>query len=86
LVHRTFTIKKTEMMLKLIISDNCKACERAAKVLRNIQVNNPQIITEIININSYNAGRILITPALIVNNQLFSYGDIDVEKLLSKIN
>jgi len=49
-------------------------------------VNNPQIITEIININSYKAGRILITPALIVNNQLFSYGDIDVEKLLSKIN
>ena len=74
------------MNLTLIISDNCNACERAKKTLHKIQLNYPQIITEIININSFRDKRISITPALLVDNQLFSYGDIDEDKLLAKLN
>jgi hypothetical protein len=69
------------MDLTLIISDNCDACERAKKVLCKIQLNYPHILTEIIHINSLGDRRISITPALLVNNDLFSYGDIEEEKL-----
>lgn len=74
------------MNLTLIISDNCAACERAKESLRKIQLNYPEIITEIIHIDSYNGRKVSITPALLVNNKLFSYGDINEPKLLSKIN
>jgi glutaredoxin len=69
------------MNLTLIISDNCAACERAKETLRKIQLNYPQVLLEIININFLNDRSISITPALLVNNQLFSYGDIDEPKL-----
>ena len=69
------------MTLTLIISDNCAACERAKKTLRKIQLDNPHLLTEIVHINSFSDRKISITPALLINNQLFSYGDIEEEKL-----
>lgn len=74
------------MNLTLIISDNCQACERAKETLRKIQSNYPNVLTEIIHINSYTDRKVSITPALLINNKLFSYGDIDENKLLPKIN
>jgi len=74
------------MTLTLIISDNCAACERAKKTLRKIQLDNPRLLTEIVHINSFRDKRISITPALLVNNQLFSYGDIEEEKLSVYLN
>lgn len=74
------------MNLTLIVSDNCKACERARKTINNIKLIYPQIITDIVNINSLNDRKISITPALLINNQLFSYGDIDESRLTAKIS
>ncbi|MBI1938967.1 MAG: thioredoxin family protein [Ignavibacteriales bacterium] len=74
------------MYLKLIISSNCAACERAKKQLQRIQTDNPKIKVEIIHINLFKDRSIFITPALLLNNELFSYGDIDENKLLSRLN
>lgn len=74
------------MNLTLIISDNCDACDQAKELLHKIHLRKPEIMIEIIHINSYKARRIFITPALLINNKLFSYGDIDEQKLLSKIS
>ena len=74
------------MTLTLIISDNCAACERAKKTLQKIQLNYPHVLTEIIHINSFSDRKISVTPALLVNNQLFSYGDIEEEKLSVYLN
>lgn len=74
------------MNLTLIISDNCKACERAKNVLQKIQIYYPEISVEIIDSASFKNSRISITPALLINQELFSYGDIDKNKLLVKLN
>ncbi len=74
------------MQLKLIISDNCNACLRAEKILKKIVFENPLLSLQIIHINSFHDKRINITPALLIDNKLFSYGDIDQQKLFNKIN
>lgn len=74
------------MDITLLISDNCDACQRAVNQLNRIKELFREININILDINSYSDNRIIITPALIVNGELFSYGDIDEKKLKSKIN
>lgn len=74
------------MNLTLIISDNCEACDRAKKVLEKFRKNYSQITTETVHINYYDKKRISITPALLIDQELFSYGDIDEAKLSKKLN
>jgi hypothetical protein len=74
------------MHLKLIISDNCEACIRAEKILKSVKKENPFLCIEVIHINSFHDRRISITPALLIDDKLFSYGDIDNQKLLLKLN
>jgi hypothetical protein len=69
------------MNLKLIISDNCTACDRAKILLDSIQIEKPDIMLKTIHINSYQGRKISITPALLINDKLFSYGDIDKKSL-----
>lgn len=77
---------KNIMKLKLIISDDCDACVRAKKVLETITLDKPLLSIQIIHSNSFLDRRISITPALLIDDKLFSYGDIDEQKLLKKIN
>lgn len=74
------------MYLRLIVSDNCNACEKAKEQLQKITIANPKISLDVIHINVLKDRRIFITPALLVDDELFSYGDIDEGKLLSKLN
>lgn len=73
------------MNLKLIISDDCEACERAKAVMDSIKFNNPLLEIETIHKDSFSDGRIAITPALLIDDKLFSYGDIDPKRLFIKI-
>lgn len=74
------------MYLTLVISDDCKACERAINKLEKIKIDFPKIVTNIINVNNSSKKGILITPALLIDEKLFSYGDIDETKLIPKIS
>mgnify|MGYP005850909647 CR=1 FL=1 len=73
------------MTLRLIFSDNCKACKRAKKTLDTLKHNHPNLDIETNHINNFNNGRTSITPALFIDDILFSYGDIDKNRLLKKI-
>lgn len=73
------------MDLKLIISDNCEACDRAKAFIEGIKLDNPLLNIETIHTNSFTNRRISITPALLIDDKLFSYGDIDKKRLLKKI-
>ena len=73
------------MTLTLIVSDNCEVCDRAKVVLSKIHLDFPEIAVEIIHIDAYNDRKISITPALLINNKLFCYGDMDEMRLNKKI-
>jgi len=69
------------MELTLLISKNCGACLRAENDLRNFALNRTDIKLSILNINSYQKKALFIAPALLVEDELFSYGDVNLDKL-----
>jgi len=69
------------MELTLLVNNNCGACSRAENDLRNFALKRTDIILSVININSYQKKSLFIAPALLVGDELFSYGDINFEKL-----
>jgi arsenate reductase-like glutaredoxin family protein len=74
------------MELTLVISDNCKTCRKVEKHLRQIIKEFSQISLRTISINELEEHRIAITPALLIGEELFAYGEIDKSKLISRIN
>ncbi len=70
------------MKLSLIITQNCAACNRAESALRNLSIRYPEISLDIIDANDYDGQSINIIPALFINDELFSYGDLDESELL----
>ncbi len=73
------------MELSLIITDNCIVCKRSELVLKDIIKQMPKLSLKIINVGDYKKNNIIIVPALLINDELFSYGDIDESKLLKAI-
>jgi alkyl hydroperoxide reductase subunit AhpF len=74
------------MNILLLITNHCDACSRAEQQLSQLKKSHPEIAYEIQHINNYEDKRIFITPAWIVNGELFAYGDINRDKLLAKLN
>ena len=74
------------MNLTLIISDNCEACDRAKKTLEEVLNNNTSINLTTIHKEKFTGKMISIIPALLINDKIFSYGDIDTDRLLKKIH
>ncbi|MGA7838912.1 MAG: thioredoxin family protein [Ignavibacteriaceae bacterium] len=73
------------MNLTLFVTDNCNACERVRKHLTNILKEHENISFYVENIKYTPNKSILIVPALYVNDELYSYGDLDEEKFLKII-
>ncbi len=74
------------MKLSLIITQNCVACTRAESILNNLVLKYPELSLRIINANDYTGKGISIVPALLIEDELYSYGDIEEPKLLSYIS
>jgi len=73
------------MNLTLVVSSNCIACRRIENQLKNIKIMYPQISLNVVNINKLRNRHISITPAIFVEDELFSYGEFDENKLILKI-
>lgn len=71
------------MHLTLIIKDNCTACSRAEKVLNKLARRRKEIILSVINIKDLPNPKTQICPALFVNQELYSYGDFNEDKLIA---
>ncbi|GAB4133509.1 MAG: hypothetical protein Fur0015_06740 [Ignavibacteriales bacterium] len=69
------------MTIKLIVSDDCEACKRAEKIIHSLSLDSKDVKIETVNINKYEDKKIIITPALLIDDKLFSYGDINENKL-----
>lgn len=70
------------MDLTLIVKNNCDACTRVVRVIRNLAKRKKDISLSVINIKDIEKPITPIVPALFVNQELYSYGDINEEKLL----
>ena len=69
------------MNLKLIIVKNCPACVRAEKKLLKFAKGKKDIHLQIQNLEDYRPRNLAIIPALFINDNLYSYGEIDNTKL-----
>jgi len=69
------------MILTLVVTKNCNCCERAEEQLKQFVLSKENLKLIITNINDFNRRGIAIVPALIINDELFSYGDVNVKKL-----
>jgi glutaredoxin len=70
------------MDLTLIVKNNCDACTRVKRVIKNLAKKKKEILLSVINIKDLEKQITPIVPALFVNQKLYSYGDINEEKLL----
>ena len=70
------------MDLTLIVKNNCDACTRVERVIKNLVKRKKEILLSVINIKDVEKPITPIVPALFVNQELYSYGDINEEKLL----
>lgn len=73
------------MTLTLFVTDNCKSCERVTRQISELIRGKGGISFTIENINFYNSKNIIVVPALFVNDELYSYGDINKSRLLKLI-
>ena len=73
------------MVFDLIVSENCCACERVERVLREFISLRDYIKFKIAfrNTTSFNTS---IVPSLFINGTLFAYGEIDIKRLDEKVN
>lgn len=82
----SFIFQLKKMDLTLIVKDNCQACLRVEQALKSLAERRKEIILTVVNIKDLSNPKTVICPALFVNQELYTYGDINEEKLLSYIN
>lgn len=69
------------MELKLIVAENCPACVRAETSIRKIACNYANVFMSVVDASEFTGMPISIVPALLIDDVLFSYGDVDEEKV-----
>lgn len=69
------------MKITLLISQNCPACDRARSALSKMRLNGKKLTVSVTDIADAAVNVVPIVPALFINDKLFSYGDVDTEKL-----
>lgn len=74
------------MDLTLIIKDNCNACNRVEQILIELSRKRNDVLLYVINIKNFNNSKTQIVPSLYVNHMLYSYGDINEQKLIAYLD
>ena len=69
------------MTLQLIIAQNCSVCKRVIHQLKEFVDAKTHITLLITDINNLTQNKVQIVPALFINNELYSYGEFDLDKL-----
>ncbi len=69
------------MEITLYISSQCPVCKRVRDKLENLAEEESDLFLIVKNIDDIKEIKALIVPALFLNNKLYSYGDVNIEKL-----
>jgi predicted thioredoxin/glutaredoxin len=73
------------MNITLFITDNCLSCQRVENQVKKLLINRKEINLLIEDIKKVNSNGIIIAPAVFVDDKLYSYGDLDEEKFLERL-
>ena len=73
------------MNITLFITDNCLSCQRVENQIRKLLRNRKEVNFLIEDIKKVNSNGIIIVPAVFVNDELYSYGDLDEENFLERL-
>lgn len=72
------------MNFELVVAKNCIVCERTEKKLRNYSSKKDFIVFKTAS-QEYSKHNTTIVPSLFINGKLFSYGDVDLDKLEKRV-
>lgn len=73
------------MKLTLVVTKKCNGCKKVEAQLKQFIIKKVNVNLLIIDINDFNKPWISIVPVLLIEDELFSYGDVDENKLLIKL-
>jgi len=73
------------MKITLFITGNCLSCQRVENQLIELLNNRKEISLLVENIKKVNSNGIIIAPALFIDDELYSYGDLDEEKFIERL-
>ena len=73
------------MNITLFITGNCLSCRRVENQLKELLNNRKEINLLVENIKKVNSNGIIIAPALFIDDELYSYGDLDVDKFIERL-
>ena len=73
------------MNITLFITDNCLSCQRVENQIKKLLRDRKEIDLLIEDIKKVNSNGIIIAPAVFVDDKLYSYGDLDEEKFLERL-
>jgi len=73
------------MNITLFVTKNCPACKRVRSQVELLLGNRKDINITIEDLQETRPEGIVIAPALFINDELYSYGEIDEVKFLERI-
>ena len=73
------------MNITLFITDHCLSCQRVKNQLKELLRNRKEINFLVEDIKQVNSNGVIIVPALFIDDELYSYGDLDEDKFLERL-
>lgn len=73
------------MNITLFITDHCLSCQRVKNQLKELLRNRKEINFLVEDIKQVNSNGVIIVPALFIDDELYSYGDLDVDKFIERL-
>jgi len=73
------------MNITLFITDHCLSCQRVKNQLKELLRNRKEINVLVEDIKQVNSNGVIIVPALFIDDELYSYGDLDEDKFIERL-
>lgn len=69
------------MKIDLYVVENCPSCNRARSILTKFAQEHSGVNLTVVDLNKSNVESVQIVPALFLDGKLFSYGEVNLNKL-----
>jgi len=73
------------MNITLFITDHCLSCQRVKNQLKELLRNRKEINFLVEDIKQVNSNGVIIVPALFIDDELYSYGDLEEDKFIERL-